>query len=222
MKMFLTSVRTCVESIPEFKALLNRSTKLVILPISYHKDYINSADDVIKHFDRNPFNKESIFYETVRPFIDAGIDEDNIVVLNPWVETPAYIEYKTVKDNTILYLPGGYPEIIAEHVKRFKLLRAIKGAKVIVGESAGSMVISKDFFVYPDQDYNEYKAYKGLGLKRNIAIIPHYEKLNKEIIKACDQFERKHPFTKIYCIKDGGYIIIDNRRIVKKFKTIRY
>ena len=222
MKMFLTSVRTCVESIPEFKELLNRDTKLVILPISYHKDYINSSDDVIKHFDRNPFNKESIFYETVRPFIDAGITEEQIVVLNPWADTLAYMEYKITREDTILYLPGGYPEIIAEHIKRFKLLKAIRQCKVIVGESAGSMVISRNFFVYKDQDYKDYKSYRGLGLKNNIAMIPHYKPLNQDILSACHKFSRKHPLTTIYCVEDGGYLIIENRKVVKAVKSCKY
>ena len=222
MKMFLTSVRTCVESIPEFKELLNRETKLVVLPISYHKDYINSSDDVIKHFDRNPFNKESIFYETVRPFIDAGITEEQIVVLNPWADTLAYMEYKITREDTILYLPGGYPEIIAEHIKRFKLLKAIRQCKVIVGESAGSMVISRNFFVYKDQDYKDYKSYRGLGLKNNIAMIPHYKPLNQDILSACHKFSRKHPLTTIYCVEDGGYLIIENRKVVKAVKSCKY
>jgi peptidase E len=222
MKMFLTSVRTCVESIPEFKELLNSDTKLVILPISYHKDYINSSDDVIKHFDRNPFNKESIFYKTVRPFIDAGIDESNIVVLNPWASTLAFMEHKITKENTILYLPGGYPEIIMEHIKRFKLLKAIKQCEVIVGESAGSMVISRNFFVYKDQDYEQYRAYKGLGLKNNITMIPHFKPLDQDILSACHKFSRKHPLTTIYCVEDGGYLIIENCRVVKAVKSCKY
>ena len=222
MKMFLTSVRTCVESIPEFKELINRNTKLVVLPISYHKDYINSANDVIKHFDRNPFNKESIFYETVRPFIDAGIDENNIVILNPWASTLEFMEYKIAREDTILYLSGGYPEIIMEHIKRFKLLKAIKQCKVIVGESAGSMVTTKNFFVYKDQDYKRYRSFKGLGLKNNIAIIPHYKPLDKDILSACHKFSRKHPLVTIYCVEDGGYLIIENRRVVKAFKSYKY
>ena len=222
MKLFLTSVRTCVENIPEFKRLINNQTKLIILPISYHKDYINSAEDVINHFDRDPFNKESIFYETVRPFIDAGIDEGNIVVLNPWADTLAYMEYRIMKEDSIIYLPGGYPEIIAEHIKRFKLLRAIRQCKVIVGESAGSMVISRNYFVYKDQDYEQYKTFKGLGLKNNIAMIPHFKPLNKDILSACHKFSRKHPLTTIYCVEDGGYLIIENRRVVKAVKSCKY
>lgn len=222
MKMFLTSVRTCVKDIPEFKKLLNRQTKLVVLPISYSKDYINSADDVVKHFDRSPFNKDSIFYETVRPFIDAGIDENNIVILNPWASTLAFMEYKLSREDTILYLPGGYPEIIMEHIRKFKLSRAIKQCKVIVGESAGSMVMSRNFFVYKDQDYKQYRAFKGLGLKNNIAMIPHYKPLNQDILSACRKFLRKHPLTTIYCVADGGYLIIENHRVVKAVKSCKY
>lgn len=222
MKMFLTSVSSCISEIPEFKKLINYETRLVIIPINHHKDYINSAEDVIKHYDRNPFNKDSIYWQTARPFIDSGILPENISVLNPWSDTLMYMEHKLSMPNTVVYLGGGYPEIIMEHIKRFKLLKAIKQCKVIVGESAGSMVISRNFFVYKDQDYKQYRAFKGLGLKNNIAMIPHYKPLNQDILSACHKFSRKHPLTTIYCVEDGGYLIIENHRVIKAVKSCKY
>lgn len=220
MKLFLTSVKTCVENIPELKNLIKRDTKLIVLPFSYHKDYINCAEDIYNHFDRNPYNTESIFYETVRPFIDAGIDVDNIVIMNPYDTPTDYMIYKITRENTIVYLPGGFPENIVENIKKFKLSLAIHYAQVIVGESAGSMAPFASFFVYQDQDYKRYKSYKGLNIiKQKMTVIPHYTKDNKNIEKACRRFHRLNPRTNIYLIEDGGYIYMNEYRIFKMHKA---
>jgi hypothetical protein len=121
MKYYLTSTRHCIENISSFKSLINRATKLIILPVNYHKDYLQCAEDVWNHFDRNPCNKESIFYETVRPFVDAGIDIDNIVVINLYADNINYVKYKLLLPNTIIYLGGGYPENIVENVLKYDL-----------------------------------------------------------------------------------------------------
>jgi peptidase E len=221
MKYYLTSTRHCIENISSFKSLINRATKLIILPVNYHKDYLQCAEDVWNHFDRNPCNKESIFYETVRPFVDAGIDIDNIVVINLYTDNINYVKYKLLLPNTIIYLGGGYPENIVENVLKYDLLKTLKQCEVIVGESAGSMALFKEFFVYPDQDYPEYKRFKGLGLlKKRMTVIPHFDLQNHEILESCHKFFKRRHRAKIYCIKDGGYIVIENNKITEFKDTI--
>lgn len=221
MKLFLTSTRHCIENISSFKSLINRTTKLIILPVNYHKDYLQCAEDVWNHFDRNPYNKESIFYETVRPFIDAGIDIDNIVVINLYTDNINYIKYKLLQPNTVLYLGGGYPENIVENVFEYDLLKTLKQCEVIVGESAGSMAPFKEFFVYPDQDYPEYERFNGLGLfKKRMTVIPHFNLQNPRILESCHKFLKRRRRAKIYCIKDGGYIVIENNKITEFKDTI--
>lgn len=222
MKLYLTSVASCLDSIDSFKNLINEHTRLVILPFSYHKDYINCADDVINHFDRDISNKNSIYWSTVKPFIDSGINTDKITIINQYVDTIEYIKYKLTRPNTIIYLPGGFPENIVENIYKYDLIKTIRQCEIIVGESAGSMAPFTDFFVYKDQDYPCYDRFKGLCLLSNATLIPHFDLKNKNILIACKKFSKYKPRTKIYCIADGGYLAIDNGKIIEYNKTYVY
>ena len=214
MKLYLTSVSSCLSEIESFKSLINRQTKLVILPFSYHKKYINCAEDIWYHFDREP-NPDSIFWTTARPFIDAGIDPNNITVINQYTDNIAYIKYKLTRENTIVYLPGGYPENIVENIMKYDLLDTIKQCEVIVGESAGSMAPFKEFFVYKDQDYAGYKKFKGLNLVKGMTFVPHVTLSNPFIFSACRRFKKQRRKTIIFCAMDGGYVVIEDGTVIE-------
>lgn len=219
MKLFLTSVAGCLDSIDSFKELINPQTKLVVLPFSYHKDYINCSEDIIDHFDRCPSNKDSIYWHTVMPFVNAGILPERISIINQYTDTIDYIKYKLAQPNTIVYLPGGYPENIVENVLQFDLLDSLKNCEIIVGESAGSMAVFSKFFVYKDQDYKRYKRYKGLGFIKNMTLIPHFRFDNKFIMEACGKFNKRYRKIKIFCVMDGGYVVIENGELIDYDKT---
>ena len=222
MKLYLTSVSSCLSEIESFKSLINRDTKLVILPFSYHKDYINKCEDIWIHFDREPNSLDSIFWSTARPFIDAGIDPDNITVINQYSDNIAYIKYKLTRENTIVYLPGGYPENIVENVMKYDLLDTIKQCEIIVGESAGSMAPFKEFFVYKDPDYAGYKKFKGLNLIKGMTFIPHVVLSNPLIIDACRRFKKQRRKTTIFCVIDGGYVVIENNMVTEVHKAYTF
>jgi peptidase E len=224
MKLFLTSVaNNCLEYIESFKEIINSQTNLVILPFSYSKNYINSSEDIINHFDRDINNKDSIYWKTAAPFINAGINPDKISVVNQYNDPIELIKHKITRDNTVVYLPGGYPENIVENIYKYDLIEAIKSCKIIVGESAGSMCVFNDFFVYNDYyDYEEYDEYKGLNLLNKATLIPHLNREDYEMLYACGRFKKNHRTTKVYCIEDGGYMIYNNNKLVKTHKTYIY
>jgi peptidase E len=222
MKLYLTSVSKCLYEIESFKSLINKDTKLVILPFSYHKDYINKCEDIWLHFSREPNNPDSIFWSTVRPFIDAGIDPENITVINQYSDNIAYIKYKLTRENTIVYLTGGYPENIVENMHKYDLLDTIKQCEVIVGESAGSMAVFKEFFVYKDPDYTGYKKFKGLNLIKGMTFIPHLVLSNPFIFEACRKFKKQRRNTTIFCVKDGGYVVIKDGAVTEVHKAYTF
>lgn len=222
MKLYLTSELKCLSEIESFKNLINRETKLVILPFSYHEDYISCCEDIWRRFNRSPFATNSIFWSTVKPFVDSGIDPDNITIINQYSDNIAYIKYKITRDNTIVYLPGGYPENIVKNMLKCDLANEIKKCQVIVGESAGSMAIFKEFFVYKDQDYSGYKSFKGLNIVNRMTVIPHAKITDPNIMEACTIFKRVRRRTNLYCIMDGGYITIENGAIVEAHKTYTF
>ena len=207
MNLFLTSTADGVRTIPELKHLINGRTKLVILPFAHDFNWLSCVEDVWEKYDRCPKAENSIFWRTVRPFIDIGIDVKNIVVINHFADPVSLIKQKLLANNTIVFLPGGRPENIMKILKALTLTETIKRCKTVVGESAGSMIWSKYYFVYPDQDYAKYQKFKGLGLIKNCVFVPHYNIYGpkEHILKAARRFSWFHK-EDIYLTEDGGWI----------------
>ena len=220
MQLFMTSVSSGVSSIEYLKNNINSETKLVILPFAHHFDYLSCAEDVYNHYDRNPFNKESIFWKTVRPFIDIGINPDRISVINHFDDPINLIKHKLLDDNTIIYYPGGFPENIVKIVRDLKIVNEVKQSKIVVGESAGSMFWSRKFFVYKDPDYPKYKCFRGIKLIKNFSVIPHYNDDNVDqainVLDATFKFKKFHR-EKVFLMRDGGYVWYDSdiNKVVK-------
>jgi peptidase E len=221
MQLFLTSVSSGVESIDYLKENINDRTQLIILPLAHDFNYIKDTEGVYKHYDRDLFNKESIYWRTAKPFIDIGINPDRIVVINIYADPIPLIKQKLLADNTIVYLPGGFPENIVKLLNEFRLIETIKQCKIVVGESAGSMFWCKKFFVYPDHDYKKYKTFRGINMTKGFVIIPHYnEEDNKQaqkILASTRKFKKFHK-EKVFLIKDGGWVWYDH----DKKKIIAY
>lgn len=210
MQLFMTSVSSGVETIGYLKNIINSETKLVILPFAHHFDYISCKEDIYNHYDRDPLNKDSIFWKTSRPFIDIGINPDRISVINRFDDPIGLIKHKLLSDNTIVYLPGGFPENIVKILKELGISETIKNCKIVVGESAGSMFWNRTFFVYPDQDYRKYQCYRGIGLTKKIVILPHYNNENKKtVLGAVKRFKKFHKQS-VFLIKDGGWVWYDS------------
>lgn len=223
MDLFLTSVSSGVSSIEYLKKNINMRTKLIVMPLAHHFDYISCAEDVYEHYDRYP-NKESIYWRTVKPFIDIGINPDNIVIINVYKDPIRLIKLKLLSDNTIVYFPGGFPENIIKTLKEYNLDNIVKQCKLVVGESAGSMFWFKNYFVYPDGDYKKYKKYKGIDMIQGYTFIPHFNNNNIDsIIQSTKKFKRRHK-EKVLLVKDGGWVWYNsnNNRIISTWNCITY
>lgn len=225
MNLFLTSVGDTARDINTLKSMIDGRTKLVVLPFAHDFNWLSCAEDVWEKYDRCPKAKNSIFYKTAKPFIDIGIDINNIVVINRFTDPVPLIKQKLLADNTIVFLPGGRPENIMKILHELKLVNTIKKCEIVVGESAGAMIWSKYFFVYPDADYPKYEKFKGLGLIKNCVFIPHYVLYGpkEHILKAARRFLMFHKDT-VYLTEDGGWIHYNTamRKIIDRVKSIKY
>lgn len=226
MNLFLTSVVDAIDSIPSLRCLINEKTKLIVLPFAHDFKWLACAEDIYNKYDRDPKAEESIFYRTVRPFVDLGIDYNNIVIINHFADPVPLIKQKLLADNTIVYLPGGRPENIMKILRKLGLTNTIKKCKTVVGESAGAMIWSRHFFVYPDRvDYSKYRCYRGLGITKNCVIIPHYvlTDYKEQILRCCHRFSLFHRDI-IRLVQDGGWVHYDTKmnKIIDSKKTFRY
>lgn len=219
MQLFMTSVSGGVESIEYLKNNINSQTQLIVLPFAHDFKYINSAEDVYDHYDRDFNNKDSIYWRTVRPFIDIGINPDRIVIANVYDGHIPLLKQKLLSKNTIVYLPGGFPENIVKILYEFRLIETLIKCEIVVGESAGSMFWSKKYFVYPDHDYKKYRCYRGIKMTKGFVMLPHVnpedKKQYKKIINSTRKFKKFHREA-VYLVKDGGWIWYDSN--CKKIK----
>lgn len=218
MNLFMTSVSGAVESIDYLKENINDMTQLIVMPFAHHFDYHGCAEDVWLHYDRDPYNNDSILWRTVRPFLNIGINPDRVVVINIYGDPIELIKQKLLADNTIVYFPGGFPENIVKLLNEFRLIETVKKCKIVVGESAGSMFWSRKYFVYPDNDYRKYKCYRGIKMIKDFVIIPHYnpedKKQCRKIMRSTRRFKRFHKET-VYLMRDGGWLWYNTESKIK-------
>lgn len=136
-------------------------------------------------------------------FILASNDEDSLKK-DIEIKIPGYLEYfknigiefkefnvisfkttkkdaiKMIKDSSVILLKGGNPFIQLELIKNKNLVEEIKNYnKVIIGFSAGAMIMGKNIIITPcGKEYPNFDIKKGLQLS-NISIIPHINVKNR-------------------------------------------
>ena len=225
-KLYLTSVISCIDKIPDLEP--DFKTKLIVFPFANATEYLPDAESIYRHYDRDKYNIDSIFYKTVRPFLNIGIDEDNIVIINHYMDTPELIKQKIMAPNSYLFFPGGFPELILPIIKKLGILDALlETDNPIFGESAGTMFLSDKYFVWKDnKDYNKYQTFKGAGIIKDFCIIPHFNFVHpdKEISRACRRFKFFNKRKDIYLMLDGGYLIFNTKtgKIEDRYNTLIY
>ncbi|MDP2103499.1 MAG: Type 1 glutamine amidotransferase-like domain-containing protein [Candidatus Gracilibacteria bacterium] len=133
------------------------------------------------------FRKERTKQVLHIPFARTGIMKKNRNSFGPQEFGP-YIENLGVEylnamyfediekfDGDTIYINGGNDcEFLMQMCKNEKLLQAISGAKIIIGESCGSMIMGEYFLNNTRSEY-----IKGLGYVVNTIIEPHFSQKNK-------------------------------------------
>ncbi len=132
-------------------------------------------------------------------FHDLGAE---VSFIYPWSE-------KVKLDCDLIYIPGGLPKVFLEYAKKFNLKELLKKFNgVIVGNSAGALVLCKDCIITADEDHPETEVVSGLGLV-NFSVEVHYngnEELMKKLVK-----DRE-----IYAIEENSAIRYDTE--TKEFR----
>lgn len=78
--------------------------------------------------------------------IRAGIKDDNIFVYN----LDYYLDYEIMKEYDVIYFCGGSPEHLLNKIDdasfRENLIRFIIDGKIFIGVSAGSLIVTNNYF----------------------------------------------------------------------------
>ncbi len=151
----------------------------------------------------------------VSNLLKLGILEEQIVITDCYRMSSDQIK-KMIKQTDIILLPGGNPEMLYDKVTHeTECLYEIKNFKgIIIGESAGSVLQLRRYFITAKNNYYKYFAfYDGFGVLNDPFYLDVHSINNKFYLnKLQNVANEKHK--NIYAIFDDG-VIIYNRELKK-------
>lgn len=193
----------------ELKNYIKPNNSVAIVAFSFRDSSVRSLDDWNALYGK-PSGR---FYSGIVDSLTAyGIAEDKIKFVNYFSDTKDSAK-KKIESADIIYFLGGLPDRMMDRIKEFDLYDTLLQHKgVIMGYSAGAVIQFEEYFLSPDEDYPEFKYYKGLPYLKNFYMEVHYEgnppqddSINRVIS------ERGKP---VYATNfRSGAIIVDNGKI---------
>ena len=202
----------------KIKSILPKNPKVVILPWTF------PLEIDAQRLDNDFFKKgERRYNKYVNELKKIGIKENNIEVLNCYSDSKEKIK-KSLKESNILLLPGGNPEMLFDKVvHKAEVLYDIKYFKgLIIGESAGTELQLKRYFITAKNNYYKYFAfYDGFGIiddpfYMDVHSINNTNYLNK-LQKVANEKNKD-----VYAIFDDGVLIYNRAsKDVYKFGNVK-
>lgn len=178
--------------------------KVTIVPYAY-RDYEVACDaDWQKLYGPDGEKYPNI----IAPFLAYGISEKNIKWVNFFTDDGESSRRK-ISSADILLFTGGLPEKITQRLLEKGITDAVKNFKgVLMGVSAGAMFQLERYHITPDEDYDSYGIYHGIGLLDGFDLEVHYTHL--EIQQQCTQRALKELKLPVYAMYHcGGLLIAD-------------
>ncbi|MBQ3021540.1 MAG: Type 1 glutamine amidotransferase-like domain-containing protein [Bacilli bacterium] len=160
--VFFSKIDEGFECVKErLNEIIKEDFKVAIIPWAFPVE-INS-----EIFNNDYFKKgERRYNKYVMPLMDLGIKEENIFVCNCYSSSKEEL-INIINKSDVLLIPGGNPEMLFKKVLHdteiFYHIKNFKG--VVIGESAGTELQLKRYFITAKNNYYKYFAfYDGFGL----------------------------------------------------------
>ena len=196
-------------ALTKIKSILPKNPKVVILPWTFPTELDANL------LDNDFFKKgERRYNKYVNELKKLGINEENIKVLNCYSDSKEKIK-KTLKESNVLLLPGGNPEILYE-IKYYKGL--------IIGESAGTELQLKRYFITAKNNYYKYFAfYDGFGVIDDPFYMDVHSINNKNYLNKLKKVSNETG-KDVYGIFDDGVLIYDrtSKEVFKYGNVIKF
>ena len=193
---------------PILKRIIKRHHRVLIIPLSYHEDYINTAEAYTKEFSKGAAEIEDI----IKEFVKYGISRKHIRILHYYNDTKEVIDNK-FKWADILFFTGGYPEKLLKRIDKLNIReKIVKFKGVVMGTSAGAMIQLDKFHITPENDGEEYGyCENGIGLISGFDIEVHCEDEFLHLSGLITDLNLHG--TKIYAMPNNGGLVVKNGRI---------
>jgi peptidase E len=190
------------------KNIIKPKYKVCMLPLAFREDMISSKAEWEKAY--NKLNGEHYGY-SVMPLLNYGINDNNITLINCFVDSPESAKAK-INASDILFLPGGFPDKIMDRLTELDLVNVVEQhGGIIMGWSAGAMVQCLDYYLSPDEDYPEFAYKKGLNCIKDFAVEVHYRNAPSQN-KSIEKFIREKGKA-VYTTENQSAIIVDGSKV---------
>ena len=150
--------------------------------------------------------RETYLKLMIKYFRDLGARE---ILISPPSESSKKVSQK-IASSDLIYLPGGDPEVFMKYAKGKRLENYFsRFTGVIIGNSAGAMVLCKEFIIIRENIPLRTKILSGLGLA-DFSVDVHYNESKDNALKQLSKGR------KIYAIPEKSAIMWD--RFANNFK----
>ena len=185
------------------KEIISPNSKVVILPWSFPVEI--DAEKLENEFFKKGERRYNRYLNELKKL---GIKEENVIVGNCYSDSKEYLK-KIIKESDVLLLPGGNPEMFFDKILHdTELLYDIKYYKgIIIGESAGTELQLKRYFITAKNNYYKYFAfYDGIGVLDDPFYIDVHTVNNKKYLEKLESVA-KEKNKDVYAIYDDGALI---------------
>lgn len=148
----------------------------------------------------------------VNGFTAYGISEEKVSFINYFTDTKESAKQK-VESADIIYFLGGLPDRMMARIEEFNLYDSLlKHQGIVMGYSAGAVIQLAEYHLSPDEDYPEFKYYKGLPYLSDFYLEVHYEGTcsQKDSIQRVLSERKKTVYATAI---NAGAIIVDNGKL---------
>lgn len=190
---------------PHLDKLLKNHPRALILPLAYRESQATDNDSWLSIYGKGGEKYDNI----LRPFLAYGYQEQDITWLNPYDGVDHIAQ---INNAELLFFTGGMPEKAIARMQELGIVNAVKNFDgIVAGASAGAMLQLQTYHITPDEDYNEYGVWHGLGLVSGFDLEVHY--LATDLQNSCTARVVKELGLPVYQMWHEGGLLIEGGQI---------
>ena len=180
--------------------------KVLILPLAFREIQAWDNDSWQTIYGKNGEK----YHNILRPFLAFDLKEEEIAWLNCFDTTQNHLEM--IANADVLFFTGGMPEKAIAWMQKLGITDAVKNFKgTVMGASAGAMLQLEKYHITPDDDYDTYGLWQGLGLVKGLDLEVHY--LATALQKECTKRAVVDLQLPIYQMWHEGGLIVDGNKV---------
>ena len=180
--------------------------KVLILPLAFREIQAWDNESWQAIYGKNGEKYQNI----LRPFLAFGLKEGEIAWLNCFDTTQNHLEM--IANADVLFFTGGMPEKAISWMEKLGITNAVKNfTGTVMGASAGAMLQLEKYHITPDDDYDSYGLWQGLGLVKGLDLEVHY--LATDLQNECTKRANMDLQLPIYQMWHEGGLIVEGDKV---------